>query len=405
MCMLGPFPLIEKIRENRLGNSYGVGLVDGFAEESNDLNLTIFANKYGKEENQKYQNVEINRIWKRGKLNPFILFKEIARLKPDIVHVQYVLGAKYGKGLYTLNPFIFMFFLKVAQFPLLITLHDVIPTQELSGTFKKMFKKFQKISFVYSLGYRFATMFMGKIASRIIILDQGTKKWTIEQYGFSQNKITIIPHGMLKDPEISELRQNEETIKILKDWNYLLFFGKIHPRKGIEYAVKALPYVLEKHPKTKLLIAGNYSGSWQEESKSYLASLKKLAKDLSIENHIHFEIKFLGEEIPIIFEAADVIVLPYVVPFGASGVIKLAATYKKPVIAPYSLSREGEITNGISGYLLARLDEKILAQRINELLENKSLSKTMGQQFYEENRKSSVWTEVAKRTLEVYKII
>ena len=135
--MLGPFPLMDKIRENRLGNSYGVGLVDGFAEESNDLDLTIFANQYGEEKNQKYQNVKINRIWKRGKLNPFVLFKETVRLKPDIVHVQYVLGAKYGKGLYTLNPFIFMLFLKVAQFPLLITLHDVIPSHELSNTFKK----------------------------------------------------------------------------------------------------------------------------------------------------------------------------------------------------------------------------------------------------------------------------
>ena len=190
VCMLGPFPLIDKIRENRLGNSYGVGLVDGFYEEAKDLNLVIFANKSGEEKNQQYKNVKINRIWKLGKLNPFVLFKETIRLKPDLVHIQYVLGAKYGKGLYTLNPFIFMFFLKFAGFPLLITLHDVIPSQELSGTFKKMFKKFQRISFVYSFGYRFITMFMGKIASKIIMLDQGTKKWTVEQYGFSENKIT-----------------------------------------------------------------------------------------------------------------------------------------------------------------------------------------------------------------------
>ena len=248
-------------------------------------------------------------------------------------------------------------------------------------------------------------MFMGKIASKIIILDLGTKKWTVEQYGYSENKITIIPHGMLKDPGVSELRQNEFSIKILRNWNYLLFFGKIHPRKGIEYAVKALPYVLEKYPNTKLIIAGNYSGSWQEESMSYLMSLKKLAKDLGVENNIHFEIKFLGEEIPIIFEAADVIVLPYVVPFGASGVIKLAATYKKPVIAPNSLSRKGEITDGISGYLLSSLDEKLLAQRINGLLEDKLLIQKMGKRFYDENYESSVWNEVAKRTLECYKTI
>ena len=405
VCMLAPFPLKNSIEQHRLGNSYSVGLVDALVEEYKDVELTIFANRYEEEKKQKYRNVTINRIWYRGKLNLFTVFKEIIRLKPDIMHIQYVLGAKYGKGLYLLNPYLLMLFLRIARYPLLITIHDVIPSNDLSNTFKKMFKKHQQISFVYSLGYRFATMFMGKIASKIIMLDQGTKKWAIEQYGYSKNKIILIPHGMAKDVGTVTIKQKEKIIEILENWNYLLFFGKIHPRKGIEYAIKALPYVLKKHPKTKLMIAGNYSGSWEEESKSYLSSLKKLTKSLDVESHVFFEIKFLGEEIPIIFGATNIIVLPYVVPYGASGVIKLAASYKKPVIAPYSISREGEINDGISGYLLPSLDEKLLAHKINNLLDDKSLSLAMGERFYEENRTTSVWNKVAKETYECYKIM
>lgn len=403
--MLVPFPLKNKIEEHRLGNSYTVGLVDALIEESKNLNITIFANIYNEEKKQKYKNVKIKRIWKRGTLNPFILLHETIKLKPDIMHMQYVLGAKYGKNLYFFNPFIFMLFLRIARYPLVITIHDVIPSNDLSNTFKKMFKKYQRISFLYSLGYRFITMFMAKIASKIIILDEGTKKWTIEQYGYSENKIIMIPHGMHKNAKITSLTQEKKALKIFENWNCLLFFGKIHPRKGIEIAIKALPYVLQNHPKTKLLIAGDYSGSWKGESKSYLHSLKKLTNSLGVESHTSFEIKFFGKEIPIIFETADIIVLPYVVPFGASGVIKLAATYKKPVITPNSLSRKGEIDNGISGYLLPSLDETLYAQKINKLLDDKSLSLAMGERFYEENYESSDWNKVAKKTLECYETI
>ena len=104
-----------------------------------------------------------------------------------------------------------------------------------------------------------------------------------------------------------------------------------------------------------------------------------------MEKNTIFEIKFFGEEIPLIFRAADILLLPYVVPYGASGVIKLAATYKIPVITPYSISREGEIIDGISGVLISSFDEKNLAQKINQLLDNKSSLVKMGERFYKEN--------------------
>ena len=56
-----------------------------------------------------------------------------------------------------------------------------------------------------------------------------------------------------------------------------------------------------------------------------------------------------------------IFVLPYIIPGKA--IPKLAATYKKAVITTSSISREREITDGISSVLLPSLDEKILAQK------------------------------------------
>jgi glycosyltransferase involved in cell wall biosynthesis len=265
-----------------------------------------------------------------------------------------------------------------------------------------MFKNNPFKTFFYSITYRLATAFMGKIASRIIVLDEGTKKFSVEQYGFKKSSMTLIPHGMLNSSESITSQEAKKALNINRDCSVLLFFGRIHPRKGIEYAIKALPYVLKKYPNTRLLIAGSYSGSWKKESESYLFSLKEMAKTLDVENQVIFETRFLGKEIPTLFGASEIVLLPYSVPYGASGVLKLAATHKKTVITPNSLAREGEITDGISGVLLPSLEEKILAQKISRLLEDKNLSRKMGEKFYEENLKSSDWKKVAKKTLEYY---
>jgi glycosyltransferase involved in cell wall biosynthesis len=403
ICMLVPFPLKNQIEQHRLGNSYSVGLIDALSEECYNLDMTILANKYEETEKQEYKNFKIKRLWYRGKLNPFTMFKEIILLKPDIIHIQYVLGAKFGKYLHLLNPFLFMLFLRIARYPLIISIHDMIPSDQLSSTFKILFRNHPLVSFINRIGYRLATMFMGKVGSKIIVLDHGTEKWAKEQYGFSKKKITLIPHGMLKDGGDITHQHGKKSLGINENWNLLLFFGNIHPRKGIEFAIKALPYVLKEHPNTKLLIAGSDSGTWKDESKSYSIFLKKLVTSLGLEKSIIFEIKYLGEEIPLIFGAADIILLPYILPFGASGVVKLAATYKKPVITPFTISREGEIVDGKSGVLLQFLNEKILANKINQLLEDKSSLHGMGERFYEENLKSSDWKKVAKQTLEFYR--
>ncbi|MCK5610409.1 glycosyltransferase [Candidatus Pacearchaeota archaeon] len=402
--MLTPFPLENEIKQHKIGNGYPINLIDELIKESDDFGITILADKKNGNKEEKYNKVRIKRIWRLGKLNPFELFKETIKLRPNFFHIQYVLGAKYGKGLHLISPFVLMLLLRIARRPLIITIHDIIPMNKITSTFKKMFKEKNSIlCFIYDIGYRITTMYMGKIASKIIVLDEGTKKWAIDQYGYSKNKIKLIPHGMLNSSDIITLNEAKKALNINEKWKVLLFFGKIHPRKGIEYAIKALSYVLKSHPKTKLLIAGSYSKMWAKEVRSYIKDLKKMVKNLGLENHVSFNIKYFGEEIPIIFGAADIVVLPYVVPYGASGVLKLAATYNKPVITTCSLSRKGEITNGISGILLSSLDEKIFAQKINQLFDDKPLSQKIGERFYEQNIITSKWKKVAKETIDFYR--
>ena len=53
----------------------------------------------------------------------------------------------------------------------------------------------------------------------------------------------------------------------------LLFVGRLSEKKGVNYLIKAMPEIVKKFPKTKLLIIGD-----GEERKS----LMNLAKDLGL---------------------------------------------------------------------------------------------------------------------------
>jgi glycosyltransferase involved in cell wall biosynthesis len=399
--MIAGFPLKKSIKQHIIGECYNVKLIDALAENS-DLDITVLANRLNGEKQYTYKSAKIRRLWSPGNLNPFKLFEEIIKLKPDIVHMQYA-GVHLGKGIRVINLLLLMSFLRIARYPLLMTIHDIIPLNRVTSTFKNILGDQNLMKrFIYDLGYRLTTTFIGKIASKIIVLDEGTKRWSIEHYGYPKNKIKLIPHGMHDAPIRITPKEAKKALKICEQYNVLLSFGKIHPRKGIEYAIRAMPYVLKKHPNTILLIAGSYERMWEKEGKSYLFSLTKLVKSLEVEDHVLFWIRFFGEEIPIIFSAADIVILPYVMPYGGSGIVKLAATYKKPVITTYSISRKKEIIDGISGVLLLSLDEKILAQRINTLLKDKSLLRRMGERLYEKNIIFSGWEKVARETLECY---
>ena len=111
-----------------------------------------------------------------------------------------------------------------------------------------MFKNHPVSSFLYSVSYRLATTFMGKVASKIIILDQGTKKWAIEQYGYSKNKITIIPHGMLKEAEYITAKQAKEALGITRNGMYFFFLVRFILEKELSTQSKLYLMYLRNIP-------------------------------------------------------------------------------------------------------------------------------------------------------------
>lgn len=82
----------------------------------------------------------------------------------------------------------------------------------------------------------------------------------INLYRISKEKVSLIPHG-LRDAYrlLSKKEKNQIRNKygFFSDEKILLFAGRIDPIKGVEYLVEAFSLLTKKHPKLRLIIAGD----------------------------------------------------------------------------------------------------------------------------------------------------
>ena len=102
-----------------------------------------------------------------------------------------------------------------------------------------------------------------------------------------------------------------------------------------------------------------------------------------------------------LFRQASVVVLPYV-EASQSGVIPLAYSFMKPVVATTVGGLPEMVEDGRTGYLVPPRDERALADAIVRLLRDKTLCLQMGLQGKRKLDAECAPSVVARQTLAVY---
>lgn len=135
----------------------------------------------------------------------------------------------------------------------------------------------------------------------------------------------------------------------------LLFFGHIRAYKGLPVLLRAMPAILEQRA-VRLLIAGEF----YEPRARYDA----LIAQLDLRERVTIIDRYLpNEEVPDVFAAADVCVLPYV-SATQSGVAKVAYGFAKPVITTNVGGLSEEVIDGETGYVVAPEDPAAIAAAV-----------------------------------------
>jgi len=181
-------------------------------------------------------------------------------------------------------------------------------------------------------------------------------------------------------PSLREFSGGQNTTR---SGNTILFFGKVRKYKGLDVLLAALPKVLSKI-ECKLLVVGEFYDS--------IARYRRLIRELNIENYVQIDNRYVpNEEVPEVFERADVLVLPYL-SATQSGVARIALSNKLPIIASRTGGLSEAIIENVDGLLFPPGDSEALADQIVTYFKTK-----LGERFsnnirktYEENKKDQL---------------
>lgn len=155
----------------------------------------------------------------------------------------------------------------------------------------------------------------------------------------------IIPNVVKKDDfRILPIRGKFRKIYNIKDDTIvLLHFGRITKKKGLEYTIDALSFLINKNYNVELIIAGG-------DDEGYKKVISKKITELGLENYVHFTgILDRSDSLNILVDS-DIFVLPsYSENFGIA--IVEAMYCKLPVVISDNVGISHDILSADSGYV------------------------------------------------------
>ena len=237
---------------------------------------------------------------------------------------------------------------------------------------------------------------LAALAAATVTMARNTERDLIEAYHLDPSRLSVIPHGV---PSLST--DTRDTLKRrmgLEGRQILSTFGFLSPGKGIEYAVAAMPRVLERHPEAHYVVLGETHPQVRAaHGETYRLRLLDLARRLHVQERVTFVNRFLSQtEIVESLIASDLCLTPYLAPEQAvSGTLAYNVGYGRAVIStPYRYATE--LLDGGRGAFTGFRDAGSLGTRVGELLANPAARQEMEARAWALGR-TMRWGAVAAR--------
>ncbi len=206
-----------------------------------------------------------------------------------------------------------------------------------------------------------------KNADVIVSISQSTKTDLVQFYGVDDQKIRIIPP--MHDRRFEQRQDRSALEEIRKRYNlpkeYLLYVGAIVPRKGLERIIRALAQ-LKGSKRPALVIVGS--------GKKYLKQCKQTARDLRIENCLHWCNYVDNEDLPPIYQMATALVYPSL--FEGFGIPVVESLYAGTPVITSNTSSLPEAAGG-GAILVNPKNLSEISDAMRRLLEDSSLRKDL----------------------------
>jgi len=234
--------------------------------------------------------------------------------------------------------------------------------------------------------------------NRIIAATEEEKLDLIRYYNALPETIGVVPCGVnLKLFRPMDRRDVRRQLNLEKEKNIILYVGRIDPLKGIDRLLMAGAHLKRRRGFKLIIIGGN--DHFQPE----LQRLKRFTQELGIEDLVMFAGRVKQEDLPLYYNAADVVVVPsYHESFGLVALESLACG--TPVVATKVGGLENIIKEGRNGYLVTNDVPYSMADKIASLLSKQDTGANSPRSVRDSVSKYS-WSNIADGLIDEYKIL
>ena len=214
--------------------------------------------------------------------NPFTWIRAGWVARADVVHLQW-----WSMPLAPIY-IVLLLVLKARKKKIVFTVHNVVPHE-------KSILDYRLTKAVLSFGDAF------------IVHSKNNQTGLIKFLQLPEEKVHVVHmpvHDMYGRREIGESTVRQK-LGLPQEGKIILSFGNIRPYKGIDCLIEAMPQVINSVPNAHLLIAGQNWDNWEEP-------YGQLIRQTGIRDYVTTLLQYIPmSEVAEIFQAVDLVVLPY----------------------------------------------------------------------------------------------
>jgi glycosyltransferase involved in cell wall biosynthesis len=231
-----------------------------------------------------------------------------------------------------------------------------------------------------SLGGAYAAMDV------VLVLGESARRDLLDTFP-GLPRVEVIPHG---DEGI--FGADTTTASPSAAGPRILFFGTLARYKGLDLLLDAFARVRAARPDARLLIAGAVADLDVSDLRAKAARI----------GGVDLRAGYVpATAVAGLVGTARIVVAPYVIA-NQSGVVHLAQTFGRPVVATDVGDLGVAVRDGETGLLVPPADVPALAEALIRLLDDDDLADRLGAAGLERSHAAASWKSVAERVLPIY---
>lgn len=311
---------------------------------------------------------ESDRGWKRA-------MRIVRQQQPAVAHIQWFLNAEHDRQ--------WVDSLRSSGVPVVLTAHNILPHDAPEGTRETWRRLYASVN-------------------AIIVHYQGALG-ELDALGVDLGKVTVIPHGNYCAIQALNQKSGYAMSRRLAARSKLglsptapvaLTFGLMRPYKGVQHLLEAFVHVRRELPDARLILAGRAPEGFAMV-RAEIDRLGLADATLALPTYLPLE------RVADVFEACDVVALPYV-EASQSGVVQLAYAYSRPVVATRVGGIPEAVFEGETGLLIPPRDADQLALALVALLGDREHCAQLGERSRQIAEGRFAWEPIAEQTARVY---